>query len=390
MATLHRPRNARGKESPFWAAKFRDGTGRIVNRSTKRKVLREAQKVAQLWEDAARKARLGELTQAASVKLLGELMEATTGEALKTPSVKETFENYVARCKAEKAAESTLSRYAPVFRRLLAHLGPVRAEASVASLSVPELENWQRKELESGLSEKTVNMGAGVVRAALNAAKRRGEILANPAEALRPLKTDESAKEPFTDDEIARLVAAATGDKAEWRGAVLVAAWSGLRLADVASLTWGAVDLEAKTLTITPAKTQKPLRLPLADELSEYLDGLVRGVGKAPLFPGLAGRATGSAAGLSNEFARLMKAAGVVGESGREKTGRGRQMRTKTFHSLRHSFVSRLVNSDVPQAVRMAMAGHATEKAHRNYVHLDFAKQSEALAKLAKIGGAKK
>lgn len=390
MATLHRPRNARGKESPFWAAKFRDASGRIVNRSTKRKGLREAQKVAMLWEEAARKARLGELTQAASVKLLGELMEATTGEALKTPTIKETFENYVATCTAEGATASTLARYKPVFRRLLEHLGKVRAAASVASLTVAELEAWQKKELEAGMSEKSLNMQAGVIRAALAGARRRGEILHNPAEALRPLKVEDSVREPFTDAQIEKLVAAAKGEFAEWRGAVLVAAWTGLRLADVAGLRWGAVNLEEGVLALTPAKTSKELRLPLAEELRDYLGHMDRGIGNAPVFPELAKMKPGGGGGLSREFAKLMKRAGVVGKMGEEKKGRGRRMSSLSFHSLRHSFVSRLVNSDVPQAVRMAMAGHATEKAHRNYVHLDFAKQSEALAKLKKIGGAKR
>ena len=94
MATLHRPRNARGKVSPFWAAMYRDASGRLVNRSTRQKVLRDAQKVAMAWESAAKKARAGELTQAASVKILRELMEATTGETLRTPSIKETFETF--------------------------------------------------------------------------------------------------------------------------------------------------------------------------------------------------------------------------------------------------------------------------------------------------------
>ena len=30
----------------------------------------------------------------------------------------------------------------------------------------------------------------------------------------------------------------------------------------------------------------------------------------------------------------------------REKKGRGRQVRTKSFHSLQHTFVSRLANAD--------------------------------------------
>jgi hypothetical protein len=58
-------------------AKFRDSTGRVVMRSTKRNARRAALKVALAWEDSATKARAGELTQAASVKVLRELMEQT-------------------------------------------------------------------------------------------------------------------------------------------------------------------------------------------------------------------------------------------------------------------------------------------------------------------------
>ena len=388
MATLHRPKNARGKVSPFWAAMLRDANGRLVNRSTRQKVLREAQKVAMAWEGAARKARAGELTQAASVKILRDLMEATTGESLKTPSIKETFETYVKNCKADGAAASTLARYRPVFARLLAHLGPVRSVASVASLNTGELEDWRRAELSTGLGGKTLNMGMGIVRAALNAAKRRGEILANPADAVKRMTEEKSdAREAFTDEEIAALVRVAEKEWKDWRGAVLTAAWTGLRLTDVAALTWGQVDLKEGTLDVTPAKTDKALLLPLSVELRDFLGGVDRGVGKAPVFPGLAGRVSGSNGGLSNEFARLMKRADVKGKAGREKVGKGRQVSTKSFHSLRHAFVSRLANADVSADVRKEMTGHDTDEAHSRYVHMKFEKQTEALAKLATLGG---
>jgi hypothetical protein len=61
-------------------AKFRDGSGRVVMRSTKQTDRRLALKIAEQWEAAARKARSHELTQAASVRILGELMELTIGE----------------------------------------------------------------------------------------------------------------------------------------------------------------------------------------------------------------------------------------------------------------------------------------------------------------------
>jgi hypothetical protein len=71
--------------------------------------------------------------------------------------------------------------------------------------------------------------------------------------------------------------------------------------------------------------------------------------------------------GLSNEFGRLMQRVEIVAPVGREKKGRGRQVRTKSFHSLRHTFVSGLANADVSTAVRKALAGHDTDEAHACY-----------------------
>ena len=42
----------RKPNSPYWMAKFRDGTGRVVMRSTKKTVHRDALKIALMWEDA--------------------------------------------------------------------------------------------------------------------------------------------------------------------------------------------------------------------------------------------------------------------------------------------------------------------------------------------------
>src|SRR5688572_30414125 len=113
----------RKPNSPYWMAKFRDGTGRVVMRSTKQKAHRDALKVALTWEDSATRARAGELTQAASVKVLRELMEQTTGETLKTPSIHETLNGYIEAIKATGKAASTVARYRPIFTRFLAHIG---------------------------------------------------------------------------------------------------------------------------------------------------------------------------------------------------------------------------------------------------------------------------
>jgi integrase len=64
----------------------------------------------------------------------------------------------------------------------------------------------------------------------------------------------------------------------------------------------------------------------------------------APLFPSLYRKTSGSHGGLSNGFSRLMKLAGIRTPLGPEKRGKGRQFKALGFHSLRHSFISRLAN----------------------------------------------
>lgn len=373
------------ERSPYWMTKYRDATGRIVMRSTKKTKRSDALRVAITWEDAAKQARSGELTQAASVKVLRELMEQSTGETLRVPSIKQTLEGYLDACKVTGAAKSTLARYCPIFNRLLKYLGPVRSKASVASLSVTEVENWRNAELESGVSGKTANMGIGILRAALNAAKRRGEILHNPCDAVMKVEEISDERLPFTDDEVIALLKIAEGS--DWQGAILIAVWTGLRLADVAGLTWGNVDLEKGTVTVIPDKTDKLLTQPLAQELKEFFMTLSKGKSEDPILPSLHGRITGRNGGLSNEFGRLMQQAQIDVRKGREKKGKGRQTNTKSFHSLRHTFVSRLANADVSVDIRKALAGHNSDEVHARYVHLAFQKQVEGIDKLNAFGG---
>jgi hypothetical protein len=91
----------------------------------------------------------------------------------------------------------------------------------------------------------------------------------------------------------------------------------------LSKLTWKQVDMAAGTLTVAPEKTDKPLVQPMAGELRVFLASLSASVGNALLFPALHGRITGRNGGLSNEFGRLMKRAGVIAPVAREKQGRG-------------------------------------------------------------------
>ncbi len=370
-------------------AKFRAADGRVVMRSTKQENRNKAQKVADKWEEAARKARSAELTQAASVKVLSELMEITTGDSLKVETIAGFLRGWVEGRRALNRADATAKRYSGVVESFLAHLGPTRSGASIASLTAGEIEAWRNDEIKCGKGLTTADFELKVLRAALNAARRRGLVLANAAEAVESAGGAAEEREPFTVAEVKALLGVANE---EWRGMILLGAFAGLRIADAANLTWNELDLKAGTLTFQPNKTRRtdshPLTIALHSEVITHFSVITRGVGNAPLFPSLHGRKPGSHGGLSNEFGRLMVKAGVDRAKGKEKTGAGRRFRAKSFHSLRHTMISRLAEAQVSEDVRKLISGHDSESSHKRYVHLGIAAQRTAIAKLSGISTA--
>ena len=59
-----------------------------------------------------------------------------------------------------------------------------------------------------------------------------------------------------------------------------------------------------------------------------------------------------------------------------------RQMSTRTFHALRHSFASALANAGVSAELRMKLTGHKSESVHRIYTHHELEPLRAAVAKI--------
>jgi len=143
--------------------------------------------VARKWEKAARLAASSELTQAASIKLLDELMETTIGEKLNVRSVESYFAEWFKGKKATGTSPGTLTRYRPVLEGFIASLSEQRRRASVASITALEVERFRDGELEGGKTLGTANFAVKVLRSVFNTGRRRGLSPINPAEAIELL-----------------------------------------------------------------------------------------------------------------------------------------------------------------------------------------------------------
>jgi integrase len=117
------------------------------------------------------------------------------------------------------------------------------------------------------------------------------------------------------------------------------------------------------------------------------LEKQTRGIGKAPVFATLAGKAGGGKSGLSMAFKRIMEHAEIKGRLLREANGEGRSQCSLSFHSLRHGFVSAMANAGVAQELRQKLTGHASAEMNAKYTHHELEPLRAAIAVIPRIGG---
>jgi integrase len=107
-----------------------------------------------------------------------------------------------------------------------------------------------------------------ILRALFSFAVESGAISTSPLKELYKSDVPADEPEPFTTDELQKMDESAKG---ETRLAYLILRWTGLRVSDVAALTWSAIDLEKRTLTWLTQKRKKTVCVPLSDELTAEL-----------------------------------------------------------------------------------------------------------------------
>lgn len=375
-------------KSPFWIAKFRDGDT-VSYRSTKQKNRSDALRIALEWERLAKEANKGEITQAAVIKFANELLDKVGQDSIGKVSTHVFATEWLTR---GVKAESTRKRYESVIQNFLKFIGTKRAKATIASVTSDEIERFRDQELAQGKVASTADFGVKVLRAMFESARKKNQRLDNPADGVESIHVNQQERQAFSDEQLAVLCANANS---EWRGMILLGAFGGLRLNDAANIRWDQLDLTQGSLTFKPAKTAlrtgKSITVALHTEVMEYLRSLPKPKKDIDtVFPSLSGKKSGSAGGLSNQFAAILVKTGLrtntVRDPSEKKATLGRKFNALGFHSTRHYFISKLTNADVPTVVSKALAGHSADDAHSRYIHLEVDTQKRALEKIRGLG----
>lgn len=340
---------------------------------------------AQLGQEIARET----ITGVSLRKFFSSMMRILTGEEMQIITIESWCQEWLSR-KERDSSKATMARYKGHVKTFLSWMGD-NAAKPLETLTTGDVERWKRHLLDQGIAGKTAMSYLKDLGQIYRTAIREGLISFSPVGAVAPPSTDDSQeRKPFSQEEVQKLMKAAPSE--QWKGMILAAAYTGLRLGDVATLQWSSVDLETKMIELMPSKTKRKKRtvsIPIQPDLLAYLSSapVTDDSPDAYVFPDLAKLGIGARYGLSQTFNSIMEAAGVDrGKPSREsREGKGRITYERGFHSLRHTFTTWLRTAGVSEEDRMALTGHTTRDSHSIYSHTEESVLRNAVAKLPSL-----
>jgi integrase len=374
MASTRRKEN-----SKFWFACFTLPTGERTQRSTKETRRKLAQKIADTFEEVARR----HITAHQAQRVISDIYRRVVGQELPASTARAYFDAWLARKKPE-TSPSTYAFYLGKTRSFLAWLG-TRAESEMARIGKADILRFRAIELER-VTPATVNHEIKFLRMVFKSAKDDGVIAENPAESVKTTRrTAPSIRRAFTLPELRRLLSVADP---EWRSLILFGLYTGQRLGDLAALTWQNLDVEREEVRLVTTKTGRQQIIPLAPPLQKHVEQLEAGDDpRQPLHPkAFASLAKSKKVGtLSRQFYELMAQAGLAAPKVHRKSaaGAGRSGRRNvseiSFHALRHTATSLMKNAGISSAIVQDIIGHDSAAISANYTHIDEATKRVAM-----------
>jgi len=187
-----------------------------------------------------------------------------------------------------------------------------------------------------------------------------------------PSQPPQRPREPFSKAEIDLIV---SNLKEDWEKFPVLLAWNtGLAISDCCNLTWGEVDMELGIISRRRIKTGKPttttfqqgseLHLALKRRVDEETRRYTRLVHGLPVCTPAFGR-------VGNYTARLRAALKMSGLDA-----------NKTFHNIRATVISDMVNSGVPYEVARQITGITNPKIYASYATVNTETIREHLSKI--------
>jgi integrase len=377
-------------KSPFWFACFSLPNGVRTTRSTKPTDRKEAQRIANKYEDASTHAPGGRFTESQARAVTADIYAISNSAQLPSSTIGDYLASWL-KLKEIEAGENTQIRYGVSINQFIKHLG------EKAKWNLPQIDQREIVSFRDSMSARVtpkVNAGLKILRSALKKAVLDGLVDRNEADRVTLVKSQKGAvREPFTRRQLQQILDPADN---EWRGMIIVGLYTGMRLGDIATRCRGNVDLSKRKITLVSRKTGADETKPICAPLLKFLEGSLPEIPdsqKQPLFPAASEcyEKNFFNGQLSKQFHAVLVKAGLFKKRSTKGTGKGNSVWHTTgalsFHCRRHTFVSWLKDAGASDAVARGLAGHDSEAVNRRYTHLDGATLLNAVEKLPNVLG---
>jgi integrase len=314
----------------------------------------------------------------------GKLSQNTMGLARQPFGI--AADDYVTARKLELADTSQAKE-----KQLLVQLRAFFKQEPLKAITVKRITEYRAWRAGQGVGPATLNAELGILRRIM----KRAKVWSRVSEDIQPLKEPSTIGRALSEDEKKRLLSWAT-KRPEWETAYCAAMLclnTTARGCELKGLTWGDVDLFARTVAIRKSKTTAGERLiPLTDVASSALARLrARAESFGKVEPGhyvfaafvpkftFSGRkvvdytitkfdATKAVKSWRSAWRTLTKKAGLKGFR---------------FHDLRHCAITQLAESGASDSTIMAIAGHVSRRMLERYSHVRMEAKRKALETLA-------
>ena len=181
-------------------------------------------------------------TRADVTKLVRELEKQRDAGTVRKPgqawTVKTWLTHWIENIAPISVSENTIAGYEVAVR---VHLIPGLGAHRLIKLEPEHLERFYKKMQDSGSKPATAHQAHRTLRVALSEAVRRGHLTANAAKIAKAPRLEEEEIEPYSVEEVQRLLLAAGKQRNAARWVIALAL--GLRQGEVLGLKWPDVDL---------------------------------------------------------------------------------------------------------------------------------------------------
>ncbi len=281
------------------------------------------------------------------------------------------FEEYYQPYIQNKDKQSTYNREVHLYTKWLK---PVLGDVKLNLISRINLIRLLQPMDKKHLSSRSKNYAIALTRQVFNFAIRNELFVGdNPAARFDEVKKEDNSRMKFlSEEELNNLFEELKKHSYSVYLMALISADCGLRAGEIFKLTWADVSLEERMLFLRDTKNGKNRFAYMTKRVAEEFSNLKQGEGNEFVFRSKAG---GKIEHISRTFERAVKTLGL-------NDGITDRRQKVVFHSLRHTFASRLVQKRVSLYEVKELLGHSDIAMTQRYSHLANETLREAVARL--------